>query len=132
MSILGSGFGGTQGTSSVTFNGVPASVLSWSDASITARVPVIATPNGEATTASVLVTVAGKPIGSGSFAVIRGILFVSDRDGNAEIYVMNPDGTSQVNLTNHPAYDDFPLLVAGWNKDRFSESPRWHWADEAH
>jgi TolB protein len=30
------------------------------------------------------------------------IVFVSDRDGNAEIYVMNADGSGQVNLTNDP------------------------------
>jgi TolB protein len=28
------------------------------------------------------------------------IAFASDRDGNSEIYVMNPDGTGQINLTN--------------------------------
>ena len=27
------------------------------------------------------------------------IAFTSTRDGNAEIYLMNPDGTEQVNLT---------------------------------
>jgi Tol biopolymer transport system component len=34
------------------------------------------------------------------------IVFVSDRDGNAEIYVMNADGANQVNLTNDPAATD--------------------------
>ena len=33
------------------------------------------------------------------------ITFESYRDGNWEIYAMNPDGTGQTNLTNHPAYD---------------------------
>ena len=33
------------------------------------------------------------------------ILFTSSRDGNAEIYMMNPDGSEQVNLTQHPASD---------------------------
>jgi len=36
------------------------------------------------------------------------IIFVSDRDGNDEIYIMNVDGTEQRNLTNHPANDWFP------------------------
>ena len=31
------------------------------------------------------------------------ILFTSGRDGNREIYIMNPDGSEQVNLTKHPA-----------------------------
>ena len=33
------------------------------------------------------------------------IAFDSDRDGNREIYVMNPDGTDPVNLTNNPGDD---------------------------
>ena len=36
------------------------------------------------------------------------IAFMSDRDGNGEIYVMNADGSGQTNLTNNPAYDDEP------------------------
>ena len=36
------------------------------------------------------------------------IVFVSKRDGNAEIYSMNPDGSEQVNLTQHPAEDYNP------------------------
>ena len=33
------------------------------------------------------------------------IVFVSDRDGNKEIYLMDADGSCQVNLTNNPAND---------------------------
>ncbi|MDE0011427.1 MAG: hypothetical protein OXU36_09785 [Candidatus Poribacteria bacterium] len=33
------------------------------------------------------------------------ILFTSLRDGNREVYIMNPDGSEQVNLTQHPADD---------------------------
>ena len=36
------------------------------------------------------------------------IAFVSDRDGNFEIYIMNVDGSEQVNLTNNPAVDALP------------------------
>ena len=39
------------------------------------------------------------------------ILFTSSRDGNREIYMMNPDGSEQVNLTQHPAGD----LQAVWS-----------------
>lgn len=39
------------------------------------------------------------------------ILFTSTRDGNHEIYMMNPDGSEQVNLTQHPATD----LEAAWS-----------------
>ena len=33
------------------------------------------------------------------------ILFTSSRDGNREVYIMNPDGSEQVNLTQHRADD---------------------------
>jgi Tol biopolymer transport system component len=36
------------------------------------------------------------------------IAFVSDRDGNHEIYVMEPDGSNQTNLTSHRASDSSP------------------------
>ena len=39
------------------------------------------------------------------------ILFTSARDGNGEIYIMNPDGSEQVRLTQHPAND----LNAVWS-----------------
>ncbi len=39
------------------------------------------------------------------------ILFTSSRDGNSDIYMMNPDGSEQVNLTQHPASD----LGAVWS-----------------
>jgi len=41
------------------------------------------------------------------------ILFSSFRDGNYEIYVMNPDGTGQTNLTGNPAIDSHPI----WSPD---------------
>lgn len=44
-----------------------------------------------------------------------GILFVTDQDGNFEIYAMNPDGSNQVRLTNDPLFAD---LYPAWSKDR--------------
>lgn len=41
------------------------------------------------------------------------IAFVSYRDGNAEIYVMDADGTNQINLTNNTAGDYGPI----WSPD---------------
>ena len=41
------------------------------------------------------------------------IAFVSDRDGNAEIYVMDADGGNQQNLTNDPNNDGAP----SWSPD---------------
>ena len=36
------------------------------------------------------------------------IAFMSDRDGNEEIYVMNADGSNQTSITNNPAGDVVP------------------------
>jgi biopolymer transport protein ExbD len=36
------------------------------------------------------------------------IAFNSNRDGNSEIYIMNIDGSEQVNFTNNPAIDVNP------------------------
>jgi serine/threonine protein kinase/Tol biopolymer transport system component len=36
------------------------------------------------------------------------IAFISDRDGNPEIYVMNSDGSGQTRLTNNTGYDSSP------------------------
>lgn len=41
------------------------------------------------------------------------ITFDSDRDGNQEVYVMAPDGSGQVNLTNNPGNDFDPV----WSPD---------------
>ena len=41
------------------------------------------------------------------------IVFVSDRDGNPELYVMNADGSGQIRLTNSAAQDYYPV----WSPD---------------
>ena len=38
----------------------------------------------------------------------EGIAFISDRDGNFEIYAANNDGSSPKNLTEHSAFDYNP------------------------
>ena len=37
------------------------------------------------------------------------IAFVSERDGNSEIYMMNADGTNQTRLTKNNAFDGYPI-----------------------
>ena len=41
------------------------------------------------------------------------ITFSSYRDGNEEIYIMNTDGSGQINLTDNPAFDKNP----SWSPD---------------
>ena len=60
--------------------------------------------NSKSVTARVAIT---------AIAAAGQIAFISDRDGNREIYVMNADGTGLVNLTNNPADDEGPV----WSPD---------------
>src|SRR5690349_8277537 len=64
ITITGSGFGSTQGTSTVKFNGTTATATSWSATSIVATVPT------GATTGNVVVTVSGVASNGKSFTVV--------------------------------------------------------------
>ena len=63
VKIKGSHFGASQGDSTVTFNGVSAEPVSWSDTKIKAPVPV------GATTGTVVVTVNGRASSGVDFTV---------------------------------------------------------------
>jgi IPT/TIG domain/Abnormal spindle-like microcephaly-assoc'd, ASPM-SPD-2-Hydin len=71
VTITGTNFGGTQGTSTVTFNGILATPTSWSDTSI-----VIPVPSG-ATTGNVVVTVGGVASNGVNFTVTVTVISVS-------------------------------------------------------
>jgi TolB protein len=45
------------------------------------------------------------------------IAFLSGRDGDAEIYVMNPDGSDQTNLTNSPDSQESLQGDFSWSPD---------------
>ena len=54
------------------------------------------------------------------------IAFVSNRDGNREIYTMTPDGAGLRNLTNNPADDWAPVWSPGGERILFrSHRDRW-------
>src|SRR5919112_1754349 len=57
--------------------------------------------------ATLLLTQAERPARAAFPGQNGKIAFVSDRDGNVEIYAMNPDGTGQANLTNLSTANDF-------------------------
>src|SRR5947207_2850358 len=50
------------------------------------------------------------------------IAFASNRDGNWEIYVMNPDGTGQTRLTNHQASDENPAFAPDGTRIAFAST----------
>jgi Tol biopolymer transport system component len=112
-SIVGEGFGAVQGTGAVTFDNVPATVLSWSDCILTVEVPVVPTPGGVPVLVEVNVAAVGGTIGRGEFIVDRGILFESERSGNYDIWVIDPSGGAPIRLTDAPVHDAWP----SWSHD---------------
>ena len=48
------------------------------------------------------------------------IVFAGFREGNTEIYLMNPDGTQQINITNHRANDVMPTFSPTGEKILFA------------
>ena len=112
VAVVGQGFGAVPSDTTVTFGGVEATIVTWSDTNIVVRIPVVATPTGARTT-TVQVLQGGSIVGTGTFTVLRGVLFETNRDGNAEIYVMNPDGSQPINLTSDPD-DDYNAV---WSPD---------------
>lgn len=86
-------------------DGTPSWTSGWARRAGVAFVGV-ATLTGSA----VLSATAAKAIVAGPEGLIA---FESNRSGDNEIYVMNPDGTIEVNLTKNPAQDVFP----SWSPD---------------
>ena len=81
VTIIGSGFGATQNTSTVTFNGTTATAItSWSPTSIVATVPV------GATTGNVVVTVGGVASNGIGFTVQPGGIFATSGQMQASRY----------------------------------------------
>jgi len=68
ITITGANFGATQGTSSITFNGTPATPTSWNATTIVAPVPA------GATTGNVFVTVGGQASNGSNFTVTNSTL----------------------------------------------------------
>jgi IPT/TIG domain len=70
VTITGTNFGSSQGSSTVNFNGTAATTASWSATSITATVPT------DATTGDVIVTVGGVASNGVIFTITSGITMV--------------------------------------------------------
>jgi len=83
VTITGTHFGTTQGTSTVTFNGVSTTPTNWTDTGIAVTVPTAAT------TGNVVVTVSGTASNGSSFTVLTapGITSLSPSWGTAGTHV---------------------------------------------
>jgi len=106
-------------------SGLPDGTVSFQDGGITLGTASLNSAGVTSLTTSTLTTghhhIVAVYGGSSSFAPSRSgtllqavrenkIAFTSNRDGNFEIYVMKPDGSGPVRLTNNPALDINPAL----------------------
>jgi hypothetical protein len=82
VTITGTNFGATQGTSTVTFNGTPATPTSWSATTVVVPVPA------GATTGNVVVTVGGQASAGVPFTVSSGAPAGSAKNTSADWTVM--------------------------------------------
>ncbi|MBU0494964.1 MAG: hypothetical protein KKA73_17460 [Chloroflexi bacterium] len=81
------------------------------------------TPSLVPPTATATVTSVPPLTGSGGGRIV----FVSDRDGNNEIYIMNADGTDQRRLTDHAADDRSPVWSPGGDWIAFESNRHGRW-----
>jgi len=103
VTIMGTNFGATQGTSTVKFNGTTATATSWSATSIVAPVPA------GATTGNVVVTVGGVASNGVSFTVSGGTSSAMGPLKQSTVntrYFVNPAGNA-VFLSGSHTWDDF-------------------------
>ncbi len=110
VAVTGTNFGATQGTSTVTFNGIAGTPTSWSNTSIAASVP------SGATTGNVVVTVNGVISNGVSFTVTQGPLTVAVSPKRAAV-TMSVSHTVQFTATvsNDPTNAGVTWQVDGSN-----------------
>src|SRR5438132_1527720 len=112
VQISGSGFGLTQGTSTVTFNGTSATASSWSDTQITATVPTAAT------TGAVKVTVGGIGSNTNVFFTVPGpqVTGISPTSGAVGTQVtVNGSGFQATKGSSSIAFNGTGPTVNSWS-----------------
>jgi len=114
VTITGTNFGATQGSSSVTFNGTTATPASWTATSI-----VVPVPSG-ATSGNVVVTVNAVPSNGVSFTVgtVSSILFVQTNSATPQATVTSVP----VVYTGAQTSGNLNVVVVGWNDSTASVS----------
>ena len=115
VTITGTNFGATQGTSTVRFNGVTAAPASWSATSIVVPVPA------GATTGNVVVTVGGDASNGLAFAVYhpRDLTDANDFDGDkkSDVIVFRPDTGTWYILKSSSGFQNFMSKAWGTSSD---------------
>jgi hypothetical protein len=112
VTISGSNFGATQSGGTVTFNGLPAAINSWSDGSISATVP------SGIHTGPVVVTTQGEASNGVQFTFSPGIRFSAQT-----VYIMPDEIALEVNSTrSFKALDSagHAITDASWSVDNSS------------
>jgi RHS repeat-associated protein len=91
VTISGTGFGASEGSSSVTVGGLPAVALTWTDSQIVAQVPTGTTLGGQ----PVVVTVGGQLQSEGTFTVAAGLVGINPSlDGTPASVTISSSGQS--------------------------------------
>jgi hypothetical protein len=116
ITITGSSFGASQGSSIVTFNGTAATVTSWSASSIAATVPVAAT------TGPVVVTVGGLASNGSAFTVLQDVTYhlhkeASNITGLFRLQTIGPDAVSTAVQSSNIGNSTGEILVKAFATD---------------
>lgn len=112
VTISGANFGDSQGSSTVTFNGVAATVISWSNGTIVVRVPEGINPG----TATVVVNVGSTPSNTQAFTITPPLFMSPSKmwvalGGTTELQVLDENGVVQ----NTPTWEVINANIAQVN-----------------
>ena len=113
VTVTGTRFGATKGSSHVAFNGINAATLGWSDTSITATVPLAAT------TGPVVVTVGGYASNGYTFTAPPLIGYVTPDPANLGLSGMSIHGTNfgKVQGANIVTFNGVAAEVFSWKEN---------------
>ncbi len=112
VTIAGNTFGSTQDTGTVTFNGVAANVISWSDTSITASVPT------GVTTGPVLVTAGGLSSNSIQFTAVTSVTILSLTPTSGPVgasVTIKGSGFGTTKGTSTVSFNSITATTASWS-----------------
>ena len=110
VTITGTGFGGSQGSSTVTFNGAPAISTTWGSKSIIVTVPAAAT------TGNVIVTVNGGASNGVPFSVLPNITSLSTSSGIAgTVVTVSGSGFGSLQGASSVTFGGTPGSPTNWS-----------------